>query len=88
MFNRILPNTYGRQLLNAATKTGLDALNTVTKKVAHKVAEATGEFIENKIVNKTVKPKHVPDENSRNVEEIIILPEQREKILNELRQAL
>ena len=32
--------------------------------------------------------EHVIDENLRNVEEIINLPEKREEILNELRQVL
>ena len=53
----------------------MDALKTATKKEAHKAVEATGEVIGNKIANKVVKPKPVPDENSRNVEEIIIPPE-------------
>ena len=47
-----------------------------------KAGEATGEFIGNKIAdtvtkskeNKIVKLKPIIDENSRNVEEIIILP--------------
>ena len=47
--------------------TGLDALKTTSKKVFHKVAEATGEFTGNRIADKIVKPKHVIDENSRNV---------------------
>ena len=47
-------------------------------------AEASGEFIENKILN----PKSVPDDNSRNVEEIKIPPEKREEIFNELIQVL
>ena len=42
-------------------KTELYALKTVTKKVAHRAAEATGEFIRNKIFSKIVKPKPVPD---------------------------
>ena len=42
----------------------------------------------NLIVNKIVKPKFVPTENSRNVEKIIIPPEKREEILNESRQVL
>ena len=36
-------------------KTELYALKTVTKKVAHKAAEAMGEFIGNKITSKIVK---------------------------------
>ena len=68
--------------------TGLDALKTAYKKLVHKVAEATSEFKGNKTANKIVKTKPVIDENSRNVEELIILPEKREEILNKLRQEL
>ena len=42
LFGRNLSNKYGKNLLNTATKTGLDALKTTTKKVAHEAAEATG----------------------------------------------
>ena len=49
---RNLSNKYQRQLLNAATKTGPDPLKTASKKVAHKAAEATGEFIGNKTAKK------------------------------------
>ena len=67
--------------------TGRDALKSASKKVVRKVAEATGKFIGNKIADavakskddKIIKQKPVIDENSRNVEEIIIPPEKREK---------
>ena len=65
--------------------TGLDVLKPDSKKVVHKATEATCEFIGNKISYKIVKPKHVIDENPRNVEEIIIPSEKREEILNEVR---
>ena len=65
--------------MDAATKTRLDALNTTCKKLVHK---ATGEFIGNKIDDKVVKPNLAFDENLRNVEEIIISPDKREKISN------
>ena len=74
--------------------TGLDALKTTSKNDAHKAADVTGEFIGNKIAaakskdDKIVKPKHAIDENPRNVEEKVILPEKRGEILNELRQVL
>ena len=58
--------------MDAATNTELNALKTASKKLAHKAAEATGEFIGNKIADKIVKLKHVPDVNSRNAEEINI----------------
>ena len=37
-------------------------------------AEATGEFIGSKIAEKIGKPKLVPNEKSRNTEEIVIPP--------------
>ena len=73
-FGRSLFNKYGKQLLDANTKTGLNALKTTTKIVVYEAVEATGEFIGHKIADKIVKPKPV---NARNVEEIIIPLEQR-----------
>ena len=61
-FGGNLSNKYGKQSLGTATKTGLHALETVTKKVAHKAAEATGEFIGNKIADEIGKPKAAPNE--------------------------
>ena len=45
------------------------------KKVVHKTVEATIGLIGNKIAEKIVKPKAVPETNSRNVKEIVIPPE-------------
>ena len=87
-FARIVSSKYGKQLLDTATKTGLDALRIASKKVVHKASEASGEFIGNKIADKIVKPKPVPNANLRNVEEIVILPEKREEILDDIRQVL
>ena len=61
---------------------------TASKKVVHKKAEATRESVEKKIADKIVKPKPAPDENPINVEEIVIQPEKRDDILNELKQVL
>ena len=57
--------------------TGLNSLKTTSKKVVHKGAETTGEFIGNIIADKIVKKKPVIDENSRNVKEIIIPSEKK-----------
>ena len=73
-----------KKLLDAATKTELDALKFPSKKVVHSAAEATGKVIENKISDKVMKAKPNPDENSRN----IIPAEKKEEISNMLRQAL
>ena len=55
LFTRNPLNKYGKQLLDTAAKAGLDALKTATKKVLHEAAEATGEFKESKIADKTVR---------------------------------
>ena len=68
-------NKYGKQLLDTATNTRLNA----SKKVIHKTAKATGEFIRNKIADaiakscndKIVKTKPIIHGNLRNVEEIL-----------------
>ena len=52
----------------------------------NKLAEATGEMIENKIAENIANPKSVSDENSGNVEEIAIPPEKKQKKLNKWRQ--
>ena len=50
------------------------------------------EFLGNKIADTIIKSNDdkimKPDENSRNIEKIIILPEKREEVLNKLRQIL
>ena len=61
--------------MDTATKTRLDALKTTTKKVALNAAEATGEFLGSKVADKIVKPKNVSEANSKNVQEVIILPQ-------------
>ena len=71
---RNLYNKHGKKLLNTATKTVQDALKTASKKIINKAAEATGEFIGNKIADKTVKPNPLNVEEmkcSRNVQEIL-----------------
>ena len=54
--------------MDTATKTGLVAAKNTFKKVVHKIAEATGELIGNKVPEKGVKPKSVSEVNSRNFE--------------------
>ena len=87
-FARNLSNKYGKQSFDTATKTGLNAVKTAFKKVVHKAAEATGEFIGNKIADKILKPKPLLAKTSTNVEEKVIAPEKRQEILNKLRHVL
>ena len=76
-FARNWSNEDNKQLLD----TGINAqIIDSQKKVVHKAAEATGEFLENDIAHtvgksnddKNVKTKDAIDENSINFEEIII----------------
>ena len=57
--------------MDAATKTGIDVAKTAIKRVVQKTAEATWDFIENKIADKItliVKPKE--KEKAKETEEI------------------
>ena len=40
---------YGKKLMDTATKTGIDAAKTASKRVVQNTAEATGDLISNKI---------------------------------------
>ena len=79
-FSRKCGNKYGKKLMDTATKTGIDAAKTASKRVVQKTAEATGDLIGNKIADKTTsigKPKKM--------EEIYIPPEKRQQIIDDLR---
>ena len=41
-------NKYGNKLMDTATKTGIDAAKTASKRVVQKTGEATGDLIEKK----------------------------------------
>ena len=49
------------------------------RKVAHKAAEAIGEFLGNEIADKIVKSKAPPNENLKDIEEVIIAPEKKRR---------
>ena len=72
--------------MDAATKTGIDAAKTASKKVIQKTAEATGDLIGNKIDAKITsigKPKE--KEKTKEIEEIYIPPEKRQQIMDGVR---
>ena len=59
-FARKFGNKYGKKLMDTATKTGIDAAKTPSKRVVGKAAESTEDFIGNKIADKITsigKPK-------------------------------
>ena len=76
-FARKFSDKYGKKLMDTATKTGIDAAKTASKRVVQKNAEATY-FIGNKVADKITslgKTKSKEKENKR--QEIYILPEKR-----------
>ena len=48
-FARKFGDKYGKKLMDTATKTGMDAAKTASKRVVQRTAEATGYLIENEI---------------------------------------
>ena len=49
LFTRKFGDKYGKILMDTATKTGMDAAKTASKRVVQRTAEATGYLIENEI---------------------------------------
>ena len=77
-FAKKVGNKYGKKLMDTASKTGIGAATTASKRVVQKTAETTGDLIGNKIVDKITsmgKPKE--KEKTKEIEEICIPPEKR-----------
>ena len=51
-FSRKLDDKYGKKLMDTATKTGMDASKTASIEVVQKTAEASGDLIGKKTVDK------------------------------------
>ena len=86
LLNKNFGNKYGKKLMHTATKTGIEAAKTASKKVVRKTAEATRDLIGNKIADKITsigKPKE--KEKTKEIEEIYIPPEKRQQIIDDLR---
>ena len=71
-------SNYGKMLKNQGSEFGKIA----GKKILTKSAEATGDLIGSKIADKSTSFKSKPQEK---IDEIIISPEKRQQILNDLR---
>ena len=85
-FARKFGDTYGKKLIDTATKTATDAAKTVSKQVVQKTAEATGDLIGNKKADKItslLKTKSKEKENER--QKIYIPPEKKQQIIDDLR---
>ena len=88
-FARKFGDKYGKKLIDIATKTGIDAAKTASKRVVQKTAETTGDLSGNKIADKITsigKPKEKTKEKTKEKpEEIYIPPEKRQQIIDDLR---
>ena len=51
-FAKQFGDKYGKELMDTATKTGIDATKTASKRVVQKTEEAAGDLIKNKIADK------------------------------------
>ena len=85
-FTRKFVDKYGKKLMATATKTGIDAAKTASKRVVQKTAEATGDLIGNKIADKiTSLGKTKSKEKEKERQEICIPPEKRHQIIDDLK---
>ena len=85
-FVKSFANRYGKKLMDAATKTGIDAAKTASERIVQKTAEATGDLIGNKTADEITsigKPKE--KEKTKEIEEIHIPLEKRQQIIDDLR---
>ena len=73
-----------KKLMDTATKTGIDAAKTASKRVVQKTAEATGDLIGNKIADKIASIGE-PKEKTNKPEEIYIPAEKRQQIIDDLK---
>ena len=88
-FAKKFGDKYDKKLMDTATKTGIDAAETASKRVVQKSAEVTGYLIGNKIADKITsagktRSKEREDETNKR-QEIYIPPEKRQQIIDHLR---
>ena len=93
---KTLNNKYDQKLLDSAKKSTADVIKTASKRAIKKTAEATGDFIGNKIVDritsvsKKKSVKELPNDKTEvaveraNPKKRYISPEERQQIIEEL----
>ena len=85
-FARKCGDKYGKKLIDIATKNEVDVERTASKRLVQKTAEATGDLIRNKIVDKTTSVgKSKEKERTNEVQEIYMPPEKRQQIIDDLK---
>ena len=83
-FARKLGDKYGEKLMDTATKTGIDATKTASKRVVQKTAEATGDLIGNKMAYKITSVAKSKQKTNK-PEKIYIPPEKRQQIIDDIK---
>ena len=81
-FSRKSTDKYGKELMDTAIKTGINAAKTASEIVVQKTAEATEDLILNKIVDKITSVGKSKENESK---EIYIAPEERQQIIDDLK---
>ena len=71
--------------MDSATKTGMDAAKTASKRIVQKTAEATGYLIRNKKADGITSINKPKEKETKKTEEIYIPPEKRQKMIDDLR---
>ena len=85
-FARKFGDKYGKILMHTATKIGIYAAKTASKRVVQKTAEVAADLIGNKIADKIASVgKSKEDDKTKNVEGTFITPEERKQIIDELK---
>ena len=85
LFAKKSGNKYGKKLMGTATKAGIDAAKTASKRIVKKTAEATGDLIGNKIADDTTSIGKPKEKETKEIEEMIYIPpEKRQQIIDDL----
>ena len=84
-FARKCGDKYGKKLMDAPTKRGIDAAKAASKWVVQKTAEATGDLIVNKIADKITLLRKTKSKEEDERQAIYIPPEKRQQIIDDLR---
>ena len=84
-FAKTFDNKYGKKLMYAATKTGIDAAKITSKRTVQKTVEATGDLMGNKIADKITSIGKPRDKETKKIKEIYIPSEKRQQIIDDLR---
>ena len=83
-FTRKFGDKYGKKLMDTATITGIDAAETVSKRIVEKTAEATRDLIGNEIADEITLVGKSKDKTDK-AEKIYIPPEKRQQIIHDLK---